>query len=182
MDYIENINAKNYLRGLKEVRPAMKVKRSNQVEGIFFLGIALVVGVMAAMDIIDGGFNFFGIIWTVFLGIFGAISMYMSKMHIRHVDAFIGKLEDDINNVNLETKRIRVATSGCGHMCGKFDREKRKAVNSNFSDMIIKDLNREIYRYNGILLEFSPFEYGMELEITYYANTRVINSVQVIEQ
>ena len=34
MDYIENINAKNYLRGLKEVRPAMKVKMSNQVEGI----------------------------------------------------------------------------------------------------------------------------------------------------
>ena len=34
------------------------------MEGILFLGIALVVGVMTAMDIIEGGFNFFGIIWT----------------------------------------------------------------------------------------------------------------------
>ena len=182
MDYIENINANNYLRGLMAVKPAIRESKSDKVIGIAMIGVALVIGAMTVMDIVEGHFNFFGIVWSVLLVLFGLLWTYMSKMNIRSAEQFCKKLEEDINNVNLVTKRIRVMSESVDSMFGRYDREKRQACNSNFSSMIIKDMNRKVYRYNGIVLGDSPFEYGMELEVTYYANTKVIQSVQIIEQ
>lgn len=182
MDYIENINGNNYLRGLKAVKPAIKESMGDKVIGILMLFIAIVVGAMAVGNIIDGKFNFFGIIWSIMLGLFGALWLYMSKMNIRNAERFCEKLEEDINNVNLVTTRIRVMSTHVDSRFGRYDRKKRQAVNSNFSPMSLKDRNREVYYFNGIVLEVAPFEYGTELEVTYYGNTRVIHSVQIVEQ
>lgn len=87
-----------------------------------------------------------------------------------------------MNNLNMATKRIVVRDTHVDRLGGKFDREKRAAISNRFSSMIIRSMDNKVYRYNGQILEFSPFERGMELEISYYTNSNVIASVQIINE
>lgn len=180
MEYIDNISASNYLRGMKEVRPALKEKKSNKIFGFIWLCAGIILPVLVMTGVIGDGIDFFIIMCSIFMIVAGIIYLATANMQIRYYDAFVKKLEEDINNVNLMTKKIIVSTTGVDMMGGKFDREKRQAIGSKFSSMYIRDMRNKIYRYNGVVLEFSPFSRGMELEVSYYTNTNVIASVQIL--
>lgn len=177
---MENINVNEYLRGMKEVRPALKEHKGKKMLGTIMLCSGILLAALTLMDVIGHGIELFTVFCGVILVVAGIIYIATANMQVRYFDAFVKKLEEDINNVNLATKKIIVRTTGVDTMGGKFDREKRQAINSKFSSMYIRDIRNKVYRYNGVVLELSPFSNGMELEVSYYTNTNVIASVQLL--
>ena len=183
VDYIDNINARNYLMDYKTLYEGLKPKKSSIVAAwiLVIVSIALVIAcVLKVTEVLDPIFT--GAVVFILL-CWAAMEFYTANMHKRFAASLIKDIEDDMNNANYETKRIIYGGSATERMVRMVDREVKSSPSIKTVPMYMYDARNKqrIYRFNGIKLEFVPIEYGTQLELTYLAKSKVINSITVTE-
>lgn len=182
-NYIENINARNYLKDYRALYEGMKPKKSSIIAAwiLVIASIALVIAcVLKVTDILDPVFTGATVIILV---CWAAMEFFTANMHKRFAASLIKDIEDDMNNANYETKRIIYGGSSTERMVRMVDREVKSSPSIKTVPMYMYDARNKqrIYRFNGIKLEFVPIEYGTQLELTYLAKSKVINSIIIVE-
>ena len=92
----------------------------------------------------------------------------------------IGMIDDDMKNRRYESRTIIISAVTMDNMNKYFDVSKSNTMTSFDAFYIIKDVQGNLYKCNGIPPHNFGALNGMQLNITYLVGSRVIDSVQVI--
>lgn len=185
LDYLANINARNYLEGVKLLYESMQTRKVPQIIGrILVLAVPIMIIFTIIYTNINAGMVFLVILASpTFLAI-GCICLYIANADRKEVRSLIKCIEQDISDRQYITKKIIYGSKDNEQIVDRLNKKERESYTGDFVPIKAREARNEmqVYRFNGWRKHRAPFEYGMILEITYLAKSRVIDSINIVNE
>ena len=181
---LADIDASNYMSGLKQMYEKMRTNQKLQIIGILsWIIVAVLVIACIVMEGKSGEILLATILLSPILLAIGTISMVCASSDKRYVKSILDKIDSDISNRDYVIRKIMYGDKDCEIFAEKLNAKENAVYTGSFMPMSIKDGHNKLerYRYNGDKNYSAPFAYGMILEITYLRKSRVIDKINIVQ-
>ena len=177
MNYFERVSGQKYYDDLVNLQGCVSSGKLFKVCGWLLLGLGVPAMLIKLLTTSSVGSNVISLVFFTFMGIY---ALTMGKQMLSTVQKLIGMIDDDMKNRRYESRTIIISAVTMDNMNKYFDVSKSNTMTSFDAFYIIKDVQGNLYKCNGIPPHNFGALNGMQLNITYLVGSRVIDSVQVI--
>lgn len=182
-EYLENISAEAYYKNMQSI---LEIFTPSKLSTIIPKIIWLVCISVIVLAVVTGKGKY--IILSFFAVPFVAGVAFMIYMKGRFnyisVGSVLKKMESDMKMASYTTEVVAYKNQGIEFFVKYISLEDRERLGRGWVPQYLVDdgPRGNIYRFNGLRGEISPFKTGQMLEITYYTTSKVVKSIRMLEE